>query len=322
MTVMNNRTIAVVFPGQGSQRPGMGKDFYDNSAVAKDTYREASEALGFDVTALCFEENDRLNLTENAQPCILATEIAMYRSIVDRWGIQPECFGGHSLGEYTALVTAGVMPFAEALRTVRTRGSLMQEAAPVGTGGMAAVICEGINRDELGRLIADLPVDIANVNAENQLVLSGKREGLDEAGRRLETTLEKKEGYRFVPLEVSAPFHSRFMKVIEEPFHRVLENMKAVKNPEAAATVTSNFTGRFHDGTYGSIVNGLVRQLSHTVRWTDNMASIASRARLVFEIGPGRPLRKLFATMGVDCASVTTFGAAQRAFAGAGEEQP
>lgn len=312
---MNNQLIAVVFPGQGSQRPGMGKDFYDNSAVAKDTYREASEALKFDVTALCFEENDRLHLTENAQPCILATEIAMYRSIVDRWGIRPACFGGHSLGEYTALVAAGVMPFAEALRTVRTRGSLMQEAAPVGTGGMAAVLCEEIDRDELARLIADLPVDIANVNADNQLVLSGRREALDEAERRLEKTLTDREGYRFVPLEVSAPFHSRFMTVIEEPFRRVLESMKTVRNPEAADTVTSNFSGHFHDGTYASIVNALVRQLSNTVRWTDNMASIASRARSIFEIGPGRPLRKLFATMGVSCTSVTTFGAAERAFA-------
>ncbi len=310
---MDNLALAIVFPGQGSQKAGMGKDFHDDSALAADTYREASDVLGYDVASLCFEENERLDLTEYSQPCILATEIAMYRVIADRWGLQPSFFGGHSLGEYTALVAAGALPFAVALLTVQARGRLMQKATPVGMGGMAAVIRDNIDRDELAEIIKDLPVDLANVNSSKQVVISGEKKGLDEADRRL-TEAWNEGGYRFVPLTVSAPFHSRFMKDIEAPFRNVLEEIKDSLQSREASRVTSNFTGTFHEPDSDSLVDRLVSQLSGTVRWMDNMVAIADSADEILEIGPGRPLRDFFKTIDVACTSITTLAAAERTF--------
>src|SRR5450759_1805737 len=176
MYVPENKTksIAVVFPGQGSQKPGMGKEFYEQIPVCKETYEEASDTLGWDVSSLCFGDDERLNLTEYTQPCIVTTEIAMLRGLSKRYGFASEYFGGHSLGEFTALVAAGVMPLAETLKIVQARGKLMQEAVPVGVGGMAAVISEGIDIAVLRNLMEDLPVDIANINSEHQVVISGQ----------------------------------------------------------------------------------------------------------------------------------------------------
>src|SRR5664280_437868 len=146
--MVEDKCIAVVFPGQGSQRPGMGKDFYDQISVSRETYQEASDALGWDVAAMCFGEDERINLTQYTQPCILTTEIAMYRGLVERYGFAPQYFGGHSLGEFTAFEAAGVMPLAQLLKIVHTRGKLMQQAVPVGVGGMAAIISEGLDANQ------------------------------------------------------------------------------------------------------------------------------------------------------------------------------
>ena len=132
--------VAVVFPGQGSQRAGMGKDFYDQIPVCKQVYEEASEALGWDVAAMCFGEDERLNLTEYTQPCIVTTEVAMMRGLKSLYGFSPLYFGGHSLGEFTAMVAAEVLPLGDTVRIVHTRGSLMQESTPVRIGAMSAVI--------------------------------------------------------------------------------------------------------------------------------------------------------------------------------------
>lgn len=311
---------AIVFPGQGCQRPGMGKDFYDESAVARDTYREASEALGYDVAALCFEEDERLNLAEYAQPCILTTEIAMHRAIMEQWGPRPVCFGGHSLGEYTALVAAGVIPFAEALRVVRTRGELMQQATPLGMGGMAALIAEDLAPRELEPMLDGLPVDIANINSTMQVVISGEKKGLGEAETRIGRAWRSRPQFRYVQLIVSAPFHSRFMDAVRKPFREVLEGIRDTLNPSAANRVTCNYTGSFHETDTDTIIERLVAQLSGAVRWTDNMAAIASRAGDILEIGPGRPLREFFKTINVACRSITTMNTACRTFAGAGEQ--
>lgn len=310
--------VAVVFPGQGSQRQGMGKDFYDRIPVCRSVFDEASDALGFDVAAICFNEDERLNLTEYTQPCIVTTEVAMLRGLQQEYGFGAECFGGHSLGEFTALVAAGVMPFAATVQIVRERGKLMQEAVPVGVGFMAAVISEGIDEKALREKLAGLPVDVANINSANQIVISGEATAVTEAENRCKELFEAPKSVRFVKLNVSAPFHSRFMKKIEEPFEAVLAGYKSSFDAGNASRVTSNFRGSFHEESVDAVIVNLVSQLSNSVRWRDNMQALAGRAKTIYEIGPGRPLRDFFKTIGVACESVTSLSAAERIFA-AGE---
>ncbi|MBN1828207.1 MAG: ACP S-malonyltransferase [Deltaproteobacteria bacterium] len=311
---MEDKMITVVFPGQGSQRPGMGRDFHDMMKSSRNAYIEASDALGWDVAALCFSEDTKLNLTEYVQPCILTTEIAMLRGLEERYGIKPRYFGGHSLGEYTAMVAAGVISLAEAVKVTQCRGNLMQKAVPVGIGGMAAVISEKIDIPTLKEYLSDLPIDIANINSTNQIVISGKREAIPLAERRLKAAMTENNGFRFVPLNVSAPFHSRFMGSIKESFKNALETISAKVNPEKAGNVTSNYTGIFHSGNLDDIIDRMVAQLSGTVQWVKNMHTLAARADEIIEIGPARPLREFFKTIGVACSSITTLSAARRVF--------
>jgi len=305
---------AVVFPGQGSQRPGMGKDFHDHVPASRRVFEEASDALGWDVAALCFGEDERLNLTEYAQPCILATEIAMFRGIESRCDFKPRWFGGHSLGEYTALIAAGALPFAETLKIVHTRGHLMQEAAPLGTGTMAAVISPRLDLTVVERAIRDLPIDVANDNSAQQVVISGEKKAMPVAEKRLTGELAGEGGFRFVNLNVSAPFHSRFMRTAQEVFRDALEFLLRFLTPGNAVSVTSNFTGHFHPDNINKIIEHLTLQLSHTVRWRDNMKALSERAESIYEIGPGRPLRDFFRTLDVACQSVTTLSSAEKMF--------
>jgi [acyl-carrier-protein] S-malonyltransferase/trans-AT polyketide synthase/acyltransferase/oxidoreductase domain-containing protein len=310
-----DQKIAVVFPGQGSQRPGMGKDFYEQSPEARRVYEEASDALGMDVAALCFTEDEKLNLTEYAQPCILTTEIAMLRALYSLYELSPACFGGHSLGEYTALVASGALPLQEVLKIVHLRGRLMQEAVPAGVGGMAACISKDLDADRMRDSISDLPIDVANINSADQIVLSGFQKAMPEAKDRIAADLADKP-FRFVPLNVSAPFHSRFMSQIEDSFEDTLAAARRNLNPEEAVRVTSNYTGSFHSDDVEEIESRLVAQLSGTVKWKDNMHALAARADVIYEIGPNRPLRDFFRTIGVQCSSVTTFSSAERLFGG------
>lgn len=222
---MTNEKTALVFPGQGTQRTGMGRDFYDNIPASRDTFEEASQALGCDVASLCFEDDYRLNLTEYAQPCILTTEIAMFRGLQSLYGFEPDFFGGHSLGEYTALVAANVIPFSDALKTVRARGRLMQQASPPRTGCMAAVIAENLDIDDIRHTLEGLSLDVANINSSGQVVISGRADSMDIAQIRLEQAAKNNQPIRFVPLNVSAPFHSRFMLGIRDAFRDVLESI-------------------------------------------------------------------------------------------------
>ena len=310
------KNIAVVFPVQGSQRPGMGKDFYEQIPVCCETYEEAADALGWDVSAMCFGEDEKLNLTEYTQPCIVTTEIAMLRGLSKRYGFASEYFGGHSLGEFTALVAAGVMPLAETLKIVQTRGKLMQEAVPIGVGGMAAIISEDIDIDALKKLMEDLPADVANINSANQIVVSGELSALPEIEKRLAQTLPSEKPFRFIHLNVSAPFHSRLMKSIENRFADTLEKFGKNLNPQNASKVTSNFTGSFHSDDISGIREKLVNQISNTVQWRGNMQSLAAKAAEIYEIGPARPLREFFKTIGVTCQSITGLAAAEKSFSG------
>ena len=306
--------IAAVFPGQGSQRPGMGKDFYDQIPVCKETYEEASEALGWNVAALCFREDERLNLTEYTQPCIVTTEVAMMRGLKSLYDFSPLYFGGHSLGEFAALVAADVLPLSDTVRIVHTRGRLMQEATPVGVGAMTAVIGENLDVRVIMNTLTGLPVDVANVNSAKQVVISGEAKYMSEAESRLTDVLAKDQPVKFVQLNVSAPFHSRFMSPIEESFAETLRQFEAGMAAEKATGVTSNYTGGFHADDKAEIIRNLVSQLSSSVKWMDNMSELSSQAEKIYEVGPGGPLRAFFQTMDVECSCVTALSAAERLF--------
>jgi len=311
---MNGTHIAVAFPGQGSQRHGMGKDFYDAIELSRHTYDEASDTLGWDVAAMCFGDDERLNLTQYAQPCILTTEIAMLRGLHSRYGFTPDYFGGHSLGEYTALVAAEAVPFSDTLRIVSLRGELMQEAVPVGVGAMAAVISHGLNVELIRHTLNELPIDVANDNSAEQVVISGTTHSMFEAQKRLSMALGADSSFRFVTLNVSAPFHSRFMSTIKEAFKEALQYLLMAVSAQNATRVTSNFTGLFHTESPREIVERLVAQLSGTVQWRKNMETLRASAHSILEIGPSRPLREFFKSAGMPCVSITTLSSAARHF--------
>jgi [acyl-carrier-protein] S-malonyltransferase len=311
---MNEKKPAIVFPGQGAQRPGMGKDFHDNVPVSREVYDEASQAAGWDIAAMCFGDDERLNLTAFTQPCILTTEIAMFRGLEALFGFSPAYFGGHSLGEFTALVAAEALPLSEAVRIVQIRGRLMQDVVPVGRGAMAAVISDDVDIAVVRLALKDLPIDIANINSANQIVISGRADAMPGAEARLQEALAKDRPFRFIPLNVSAPFHSRFMSTIVEPFEEILRAVGKGIVQDKSVTVTSNFRGVYHSGLYEDLVYNLVSQLNHTVLWVDNMNALASQADTIYEVGPGRPLRDFFKTINITCTSITTLAAAEKTF--------
>jgi len=301
----------VVFPGQGSQRPGMGQEFDARFEASRRVYDEASEALALDLRRLCFAADDRLALTEYAQPAILATEIAMLRGLAEAFGLSARRFGGHSLGEYTALVAAGVIPLGDAVRIVRERGRLMQEAVPAGLGRMVAVIGERLDGELIARVLEGLAVTVANDNSPEQVVLSGLGDAVRAAERRLADGAGSAV-LRLVPLDVSAPFHSPLMAPIEPAFAAVLEPASARWNAAHATLVTSNLTGGFHDADVRALRSRLVHQISGTVRWRSNMHVLTERPTRVIEIGPGRPLRGFFKAIGVSIESITDVRSAER----------
>ena len=310
---MEKGPAAVVFPGQGTQRPGMGKDFYDQIPASRETYEEASDVLGWDVAALCFDDDDDdLHMTAFCQPCILATEIAMLRGLAERYGFYPSFFGGHSLGEFTALVAADALPLADAVRIVHRRGQLMQEAMPPGLGTMAAVISENLDSERLSRHLQDIPVDVANVNSDHQVVISGTTDAMPDAAVRVQESISEGQTFRFVPLHVSAPFHSRFMRPVEMHFEEILRNVGKNLSAHNARHVTSNYTGDFHNDRREDIINNLVRQISSVVQWKDNMRRLVAKTNAIFEVGPGRPLRDFFKTLNVNCLSITSLKSAER----------
>lgn len=274
--------IAFIFPGQGAQKAGMGKDFYEQTETGKAVFDKASELLGFSMPELCFTENDRLDITEYTQAAMVTTSIAMMKVLEERTGIKPDVAAGLSLGEYCALVAAGVMSQADAITTVRQRGILMQEAVPVGVGAMAAVLA--LDASKIEEVLADIDgVQIANYNCPGQIVISGVKEAVEEACGKLKEAGAK----RTIMLNVSGPFHSSMLTEAGEKLKGVLDQVE-VHTPVIpyVANVNAQYV------TEASQVKPLLKeQVSSSVRWEQSVRIMLEDGVDTFiEIGPGKTL--------------------------------
>jgi [acyl-carrier-protein] S-malonyltransferase len=312
--MQKSHNTAVVFPGQGAQRKGMGLDFFAQFEESKRIFNIASETLAIDILGLCRDGDPRVDLTEFTQPCVLTAEIAMFEALKKHFGFSPEYFGGHSLGEYTALVAAGVIPFDVALQLVHTRGRLMQWSTPAGTGKMAAVIREGgmLPYDEIFELAANEDVDIANDNSPCHIAVSGERTRVERLCEKISARFAN-IGVRTIFLTVSAPFHSRHMVEIESAFAKIIDVKIRTFDMRNAARVTSNFTGRFHTESMTDLKESLMRQISGLVRWRDNMSTLIECADSIVEVGPNRPLGMFFKVVGTQVQSIVDLRTARRA---------
>ena len=280
---------AYVFPGQGSQFAGMGRDVAERFPAARKVFDDADAALGFSISRLCFEGPDEeLKLTQNTQPAILTVSSAIHAVLEDRGAARRDLVAGHSLGEYSAIVSAGGLKPAEAAKIVHARGNFMQEAVPVGAGGMAALIGPTV---EEAQAICDEAaqgdvVSVANINAPGQIVIAGTKAGIDRA-----IAVAKARGVRrALPLPVSAPFHCALMKPAEEQLRPILEGgpfkdlrCSLISNVDASPI-----------GTEHAVRNALLRQVASPVRWVESVQKmIAMGVRQFVEIGPGNVLTGL-----------------------------
>ena len=278
-------SIAFLFPGQGSQAVGMGKELAEKYPAARQTFEEADDALGFSLSQLCFEgPEDQLRLTENTQPAILTVSVATWRVLTDN-GVQPAWVAGHSLGEYSAYVAAGTLSFADAVRTVRNRGRYMQEAVPVGVGAMAAIL--GMEVEKVQQICMDAAqgevCEPANMNSPEQVVISGNK-GAVERSVALATERGAKKA---VLLPVSAPFHCSLMQPAQE---RLAADLKALQMQSPSVPVMCNVDAALVE-TADASRDALVRQVTGAVRWDECVRGlIASGAETFVEVGPGKVL--------------------------------
>lgn len=281
--------IAFVFPGQGSQHVGMGKDMYDGVPESRRLFERADEVLGFPLSKLIFEgpESD-LKQTANTQPALLTTSVALYEAFAAK-GIRPDYVAGHSLGEYSALTAAGALKFEEAVATVRARGEFMEQAVPGGKGAMAAVL--GGEREALAGLCKEITdggdlVELANINCPGQIVVSGTREGIAKVVERAKEIGAK----RAIPLEVSGPFHSSLMTSAAE---RLRTKLAEVQFGDAEVPVIANVTARPVQSA-GELADLLVRQVYSPVLWEDSVRFLIAEGVDTFvELGPGSVLAGL-----------------------------
>jgi [acyl-carrier-protein] S-malonyltransferase len=278
-------SVAFVFPGQGSQVVGMGKDLCEAFPESRSAFEEADAALGEPLSRLCFEGPEAdLQLTANTQPAILAASVAALRPLLAR-GARPQWVAGHSLGEYSALVAAGAIGFADAVRTVRRRGEYMQDAVPVGVGGMAAILGLDLPAIEAACLEAagDEVVSAANVNSPGQVVIAGHAAAVDRASELCRARGAK----RTVKLPVSAPFHCSLMKPAQD---RLLAELRAVAFRDPATPLVNNVDARVVRDAEGCR-EGLVRQVSGAVRWQQSIELLVREGVATFvEVGPGTVL--------------------------------
>jgi len=282
------KSAAIVFPGQGSQSPGMGKELAEKFAVARRVFEEADDALGFAISRLCFEgPAEDLQLTENTQPAILTVSVAAFRALSEAGVSAPAFVAGHSLGEYSALVAAGTLSLSDAVRTVRARGRYMQEAVPVGTGAMAAVI--GGEFSAIERVCTEARGDqvcsVANFNSPGQAVIAGNTEAVDRA-----IELLKGVAKRVVKLKVSAPFHCALMKPAQD---RLAQDLERLEFNQPAMPVVTNVDAR-PIAAPQELRDALVRQVSSPVRWVESMQLLIEQGVDTFvEAGPGKVLSGL-----------------------------
>ncbi len=275
------KKTAFIFPGQGARIVGMGKDVYDNSAVAKEVFDRASEAVELDLKALCFEENTDIDITEFTQVCLLTTSVAIMEELKTR-GIKADVAAGLSLGEYCALVAAGSMNYIDAAKAVRKRGIFMQEEVPAGEGGMAAIL--GMDAADIDKAIAEFDkVQVANYNCPGQIVISGETEQVKQAADKLKEAGAR----RAVMLNVSGPFHSSLLTGAGEKLQKVLDEL-TIGKPQIpyVANVNASYVTEQEE-----IEPLLVRQVSNSVRWQQSVEAMVEDGVEVFiEIGPGKTL--------------------------------
>jgi len=279
--------IAFLFPGQGSQAVGMGKELASNYAVARRTFEEAYEALGYKLSEVCFEgPEEKLKLTEITQPAILTASIAAWRVLQEK-GLRADFVAGHSLGEYSAHVAAGTLSFADAVRTVRNRGKYMQEAVPVGMGAMAAILGMPLEKvSEIAKEAAQGEVcQVGNINSPEQIVISGHAGAVNRA-----VALAVERGAKkAVILPVSAPFHCALMQPAQD---RLAEDLRALsfQNPSSLSPVVCNVDAAVVDSAEASR-GALIRQVTGTVKWEPSVRLLIDKgASLFIEVGPGKVL--------------------------------
>lgn len=290
--------LSLLFPGQGSQSPGMGKFLVDQFKVAAQTFEEGSDALGLNLRKLCFEGDEKtLSLTENTQPALLCVSTATWRVLKSEFNLQPKAAAGHSIGEYAALVAAGSLNYTDAMRAVRIRGQAMQSAVPVGEGGMTAVL--GLD-DEQVRFLCEWacketgsgPVSPANFNSPGQVVISGSQKVLNWLKENFKAELIPGDAKRakLIPLTVSAPFHCDLMKPAEERMAQVLNDIAFLN---AQFPVVQNFTAEMVEDA-SHLRTNLVRQISAPVLWTQSIKKLRSRGfATALECGHGKVLAGL-----------------------------
>ena len=273
--------IAFIYPGQGVQKAGMGKDFYENSPLARDIYDRASECLKLDMRALCFEENDLLDQTEYTQAAMVTTCLAM-TAVLNEQGAEADVTAGLSLGEYCAIAEAGAMDLLDAIRLVRVRGQLMQHTVPTGEGAMAAVL--GMDADQIDAVIEPIAnVTVANYNCPGQIVITGGTAGIEQASK----TLKEAGAKRVVSLNVSGPFHSPMLRSAGE---KLGKELSAVQLGELKIPYVTNVTAEYVTDS-SEIRELLTRQVYSPVRWEQSIRKmIAQDVDTFVEIGPGRTL--------------------------------
>jgi [acyl-carrier-protein] S-malonyltransferase len=294
--------IAFIFPGQGAQEVGMGRELADSFPICRETFEEADMALGEPLSRVIFDgPEDQLRLTENTQPAILAVSTAACRLLASR-GISPALVAGHSLGEYSANVAAGTFTFSDALKLVRHRGQYMQEAVPVGTGAMAAIL--GLDADNVAHACADAAngeiVSAANLNGAGQVVIAGATDAVKRAGERAKALGAK----RVIPLQVSAPFHCAMMKPAQD---RLEPELRALTTHEPRVPIVANVDAE-PKRTAKDAIDALARQVSAPVRWEDVVQRLASEGVTTYvEVGPGAVLSGLVRKLHRG-ATVVSFG--------------